>query len=397
MDISFERCKRDDMKIFALWLLSDSVGKHIFIEDTEKYYLQSEQNDDYRMYSVFCDGRMIAHLSGERYGDEVSLCLVVCPEIHNMGVGAAVLRTVKADSHRLFGKAARLSAYICNDNPGSRRCFEKAGFVYYSKSEDDKVNKYIYDIGRNNMNEVISKMAERRSVRSYTDVIPSDEAINEIIMAGTYAASGMNRQETIIVAIKNKEIRDELARDNAAVMGGTNDPFYGAPVVLVVLYNKDCPTGIYDGSLVMGNLMLAAHSLGVSSCWIHRAKETFEMPKWKNWLKTLGFEGEYIGVGNCILGYCDGDYPQDREEKITDTLLLNKYRTNHRWSNDHRWFYHSLFAKISHTAKAMWEIKYYLSERTEISNINSEHRISITYPRKQVHMQRPWSRSCRLC
>lgn len=172
------------------------------------------------------------------------------------------------------------------------------------------------------MSEVIEKMLERRSVRKYTDRMPCDKEINEIIKAGTYAASGMNRQETIIVAIKDKKIRDELALDNAAVMGGTNDPFYGAPVVLVVLYEKTCPTGIYDGSLVMGNLMLASHSLGISSCWIHRAKEVFEMPKWKNWLKSLGFDGEYIGVGNCILGYCDGEYPQARDRKEKRYIIV---------------------------------------------------------------------------
>ncbi len=159
------------------------------------------------------------------------------------------------------------------------------------------------------MNEVIVKLTERRSVRKYTDKMPPDEVINEIIKAGTYAASGMNRQDTVIVAIKNKKIRDELAKDNAAIMGMERDPFYGAPVILVVLANKACPTGIYDGSLVMGNLMNAAHSLGVSSCWIHRAKETFDSPKWKEWLKSIGVKGEYEGIGNCILGYCDGEYP----------------------------------------------------------------------------------------
>ncbi len=165
------------------------------------------------------------------------------------------------------------------------------------------------------MNEFTKKLCERRSVRKYTDKMPSAEIIDEIIKAGTYAASGMNRQDTIIVAIKDKKIRDELARDNAAIMAWDRDPFYGAPVILVVLASKDCPTGIYDGSLVMGNLMNAAHALGVSSCWIHRAKETFEMPKWKEWLKSIGVKGEYEGIGNCILGYCDGEYPETLPRK----------------------------------------------------------------------------------
>ena len=92
-------------------------------------------------------------------------------------------------------------------------------------------------------------------------------------------------------------------------MGATNDPFYGAPAVLIVLASKEYPTYIYDGSLVMGNLMLAAHSLGVGSCWIHRAKETFELPEWKNWLSDGGLDGDYEGIGHCALGYVDGEYP----------------------------------------------------------------------------------------
>ena len=86
-------------------------------------------------------------------------------------------------------------------------------------------------------------------------------------------------------------------------MGTTGDPFYGAPVVLVVLADKSRPTYLYDGSLVMGNLMLAAHSLGLGSCWIHRAKETFEREEGKAILKELGIEGDYEGIGNCVIGY----------------------------------------------------------------------------------------------
>ena len=162
---------------------------------------------------------------------------------------------------------------------------------------------------------IIESIKSRRSVRKYKSEAVPREVIEQIVEAGTYAASGMNRQQTIIVAITDREIRDRLAKDNAAVMGRDSDPFYGAPAVLVVLAAADCPTGIYDGSLVMGNLMLAAHALGVDSCWIHRAKETFEMPAWKQYLKDLGVEGEYVGIGNCILGYRDTEYPTASERK----------------------------------------------------------------------------------
>lgn len=165
------------------------------------------------------------------------------------------------------------------------------------------------------MNEVLTKMQTRRSIRSFKpDMLPKD-AIEQIVTAGTYAATGRNLQSPIILAITNKDVRDKLSRLNADVMGASNDPFYGAPVVLVVLADKACGTYIYDGSLVMGNLMLAAHELGVGSCWIHRAKEEFERPEGKALLAELGIEGDYEGIGHCILGYVDGEYPEARERK----------------------------------------------------------------------------------
>ena len=155
----------------------------------------------------------------------------------------------------------------------------------------------------------------RRSVRSYTDEIPPMEVIEEICKAGTYAPTGMNRQSPIIIAVTNREMRDRLSKLNAAVMGADNDPFYGAPVVLVVLADKNVHTYVEDGSLVMGNLMNAAHAKGLGSCWIHRAKEMFETEEGKQILKDLGIEGDYVGVGNCILGYTAGDYPEAKPRK----------------------------------------------------------------------------------
>ena len=158
------------------------------------------------------------------------------------------------------------------------------------------------------MSEVLERIQTRRSIRRYkADMVPK-EVIEKIVEAGTFAASGMNLQTPVILAVTNKEIRDKMSKANAKVMGSDNDPFYGAPVVLVVLAEKK-GTYVYDGSLVMGNLMLAAHELGIGSCWIHRAKEVFEQEEWKQWLKSLGLEGEYEGIGNCVLGYVDGEYP----------------------------------------------------------------------------------------
>ena len=115
----------------------------------------------------------------------------------------------------------------------------------------------------------------------------------------------MGKQSPIILAVTNKELRDQLSEENRKIMGAPErmDPFYGAPVILVVLANKAVPTHVYDGSLVMGNLMNAAESLGVASIWIHRAKEEFESDFGKKILADLGIQGEYEGIGHCALGY----------------------------------------------------------------------------------------------
>ena len=155
------------------------------------------------------------------------------------------------------------------------------------------------------MNDIIKAMMERRSIKKYKYTPVPAELIDQICEAGKYAANGRALQSPIIVAVTDKALRDKLAALNAAVMGVDKDPFYGAPVVLVVLANKEVGTYVYDGSLVMGNMMLAAHSLGLGSCWIHRAKQVFDSPEGKEILASLGIEGEYEGIGNCIIGYAD--------------------------------------------------------------------------------------------
>ena len=156
------------------------------------------------------------------------------------------------------------------------------------------------------MNETVKTLLERRSCRSYRpDPIP-EEILSEILQAGAYAATGMGRQSPIMIAVTDKATRDRLSRMNAAVMGAENDPFYGAPVVIVVLADRRMPTYLYDGSLVMGNLMNAAHALGIGSCWIHRAKEEFDSEEGKALLRSLGIEGDYECIGHCVLGYENG-------------------------------------------------------------------------------------------
>ncbi|WP_270497593.1 nitroreductase [Blautia intestinalis] len=165
------------------------------------------------------------------------------------------------------------------------------------------------------MSDVLETIKSRRSIRKYkSDMVPQDK-LGKIIEAGTYAATGMGKQSPIIIAVTNKELRDKLSAMNAKVMGVNSDPFYGAPVVLIVLADKSRPTYVYDGSLVMGNLMLEAEAQGIGSCWIHRAKEEFESEEGKELLKSLGIEGDYEGIGHCVLGYADGPTPKAAPRK----------------------------------------------------------------------------------
>lgn len=158
----------------------------------------------------------------------------------------------------------------------------------------------------------------RRSIKKYTNSFPPKELIQQIVEAGTYAPTGRGEQSPIILAITNKTLRDRLSHTNAEILGVKTDPFYGAPVVLVVLARKSSRTRIYDGSLVMANLMLKAHQLGLSSCWIHRAKETFEKPEYTQLLHDLGIEGEYEGIGNCIIGYAAPDALKPQKARKPD-------------------------------------------------------------------------------
>ncbi len=167
------------------------------------------------------------------------------------------------------------------------------------------------------MNDIIKAMEERRSIRNFKAEMPKKADIEEIIEAGLYAASGRGAQAAITIAVTNREFRDKLAEVNRKIGGWDEgfDPFYGAPVILIVLGNKERATNLYDGSLVIGNMMLAAHSLGLGSIWIHRAKEEFEMNEYKKLLSDLGIKGDFEGIGHCAVGYIDGDVPEAAPRK----------------------------------------------------------------------------------
>lgn len=175
------------------------------------------------------------------------------------------------------------------------------------------------------MNELVELLQNRRSCKKYLDKNVDDRLIDEIVKAGLKAPSAMNMQSPIFLVIKDKDLRDEIERLNAKIAFGRYDgkPFYNAPVVIVVLYNKDNRNGIYDGSLAIANMLNAAYALGLGACWIHRAKEEFESEEGKEILRGFGITGEYEGVGHVILGYPDPTY-QPKEKIIKDNRVFEK-------------------------------------------------------------------------
>ena len=165
------------------------------------------------------------------------------------------------------------------------------------------------------MKDAMEVLLTRRSIKNFTDTSIPEDVLNKILEAGTYAPTAMGMQKPIIIAITDKKVRDEVSRENARIMGreGT-DPFYGAPVILLVAV-ENYPNAVYDGSCVMDNLLNAAWAMGVGSCWIHRAKEELESDFGKKLLKSLGIVGDYIGVGHAALGYFDGEPPLPKPRK----------------------------------------------------------------------------------
>ena len=182
------------------------------------------------------------------------------------------------------------------------------------------------------MNQTIEHIIARRSAKKYTDEPVPMELIEQVVKAGMYAPSGMNKQAGKIIAVTNKEMRDRLSRINLEIImgknlttsSGHNDPFYAAPVVLVVLAKKEVGTRVYDGSLIMENMLIAAQSLGLGSCWIHRAKETFETEEGKQILAELGITDEYEGIGNCILGWAAPDALKPQAPRKDDFVVWVK-------------------------------------------------------------------------
>lgn len=165
------------------------------------------------------------------------------------------------------------------------------------------------------MNDMLTLLTTRRSIRKYQSTPIKEEELQEILKAGTYAPTAMGQQSPIIVSIENKELRNRISKMNASIMGCDHDPYYGAPIILLVFAPKDKTTHIQDASCVLLNMMLAAHSFGIGTCWINREKEMFETAEGQALMKAWGIDTSYEGVGALALGYPDGDAPKPKERK----------------------------------------------------------------------------------
>ena len=163
--------------------------------------------------------------------------------------------------------------------------------------------------------ETLQSIRERRSIRAYRPEQISREELDTVLEAGTWAPTGMGRQSPKMVAVQDPETIALLSRLNARVLGSDTDPFYGAPTAVVVFADPEVPTWLEDGSLVMGTLLLAAHTAGLGSCWIHRARQVFEAAEGKALIKRWGIPDRFVGVGHCILGYAAGEAPQPKPRK----------------------------------------------------------------------------------
>ena len=166
------------------------------------------------------------------------------------------------------------------------------------------------------MESTLIDLKTRRSCRSYTDEVPSKEILDKIAEAGTYAPTGRGLQAPKIVVVRDRETIERIEKLNAAAWGGKMEhPFYGAPVLMIVLADPDIRTYVDDGNMVIGNILNAAHALGVASCYIYRARETFDSPEGKELLRDWGIDEKYRGIGNCILGYAAAPYADPRPRK----------------------------------------------------------------------------------
>lgn len=172
------------------------------------------------------------------------------------------------------------------------------------------------------MNEVIEVLKTRRSVRSFLPDQIEEEQLDAVLEAGTYAPSGMGKQSAQIVVVQHKELIKQLCRMNQEVNGSTSDPYYGAPLIILVFAKQDNRNHVQDGSMVLGNLMNAAHALGIGSCWINREREMFETVEGKRLMQAWGVEEGMEGIGALAMGYPAQQSPKPKPRKENYILKI---------------------------------------------------------------------------
>ena len=167
-------------------------------------------------------------------------------------------------------------------------------------------------------NAVITALAQRRSIRSYKPEQITDDELKTVLEAGTWAPTGMGRQDPWIVAVQNPELLKKISKMNAAFLGVDTDPFYGAPTYVLVFGSDPAvwANSVPDGSLVLGNMMNAAYAIGLGSCWINREREMFATEEGKALMKEFGLPDGLIGIGALALGSPAGPTrdPKPRKE-----------------------------------------------------------------------------------
>lgn len=173
-------------------------------------------------------------------------------------------------------------------------------------------------------NAMLDLIKTRRSYRAYKEEEVPETLLDAVLEAGTYAPTGGGRQTPVIIAVKNPAIRRQIADMNAKIMGAEegNDPYYGAPVVLLVLADATRSTFVEDGSCVLSNLMLAAHAVGLASVWVHREREMFDSEEGKALLRQWNLSENLRGVGAVALGYGAGEVPETAPRKADYILKV---------------------------------------------------------------------------
>ena len=172
-------------------------------------------------------------------------------------------------------------------------------------------------------NSFLEIIKTRRSCRHYKAEQISDEELHAVLEAGTFAPTGHGKQDPVIVAVQNTVLKARLAKMNAEVMGVDSNPYYDAPTYVLVFASEDNPNAVKDGSCVLENMMLAAHAIGLATCWINREYEMFKTDEGRKVMEEMGLKPGLIGIGALSLGYASRE-PRPAAPRKEDWIKIIK-------------------------------------------------------------------------